>query len=89
MFYLTAQYKLCILKRLIVEHPVQLCPLCRGIAVFVLDGGAVDGNGRAVCKPGFHPVSVHVVAAGKQFGILQKLMHRPDVESVICATDAG
>ena len=24
----------------------------------------------------------------KQFGILQKLMHRPDVESVICATDA-
>ena len=22
-------------------------------------------------------------------GILQKLMHRPDVESVICATDAG
>ena len=25
----------------------------------------------------------------KQFGILQKLMHRPDVDSVICATDAG
>ena len=25
----------------------------------------------------------------KQFGILQKLMHRPDVESVICATDSG
>ena len=25
----------------------------------------------------------------KQFDILQKLMHRPDVESVICATDAG
>jgi len=25
----------------------------------------------------------------KQFGILQKLMNRPDVESVICATDAG
>ena len=25
----------------------------------------------------------------KQFGILQKLMHRSDVESVICATDAG
>ena len=25
----------------------------------------------------------------KQFGVLQKLMHRPDVESVICATDAG
>ena len=25
----------------------------------------------------------------KQFGILQKLMHRPNVDSVICATDAG
>ena len=25
----------------------------------------------------------------KQFGILQKLMHRPDVDSVICSTDAG
>ena len=25
----------------------------------------------------------------KQFGILQMLMHRPDVDSVICATDAG
>ena len=25
----------------------------------------------------------------KQCDILQKLMHRPDVDSVICATDAG
>ena len=25
----------------------------------------------------------------KQFGILQNLMHRPDVDSMICATDAG
>ena len=25
----------------------------------------------------------------KQFGILQKLMHRPDVGSIVCATDAG
>ena len=25
----------------------------------------------------------------KQFGVLQKLMHRPDVDSIICATDAG
>ena len=33
----------------------------------------------------------YLVSAGtqKQFGILQKLMHRPDVDSVICATDAG
>ena len=33
----------------------------------VLDGDAVDGNGRAISEPGFYPVSVHVVAAGKQF----------------------
>ena len=25
----------------------------------------------------------------KQFGVLQKLMHRPDVDSIVCATDAG
>ncbi|WP_243124943.1 DNA topoisomerase 3 [Faecalibacterium prausnitzii] len=25
----------------------------------------------------------------KQFGILQKLMNRPDVDSIVCATDAG
>ena len=43
-----------------------------------------------------HPEKIKIdnenlVSAGtkKQFGILQKLMHRPDVESVICATDAG
>ena len=32
----------------------------------------------------------YLVSAGtkKQFSILQKLMHRPDVDSVICATDA-
>ena len=25
----------------------------------------------------------------KQFSILQKLMNRPDVDSIVCATDAG
>ena len=25
----------------------------------------------------------------KQFGILQKVMNRPDVDSIVCATDAG
>ena len=25
----------------------------------------------------------------QQFGILKKLMHREDVESIVCATDAG
>ena len=33
----------------------------------------------------------YLVSAGtkKQFGILKKLMHRPDVDSIVCATDAG
>ena len=45
MLYLTTQHKLCILQGLIVEQPVQLCPLCRGVAVLVLNGDAVDGKG--------------------------------------------
>ena len=35
--------------------------------ILVLDGDAVDGNGRAISELGFYPVGVHVVAAGKQF----------------------
>ena len=33
----------------------------------------------------------YLVSAGtkKQFGILKDLMHRPDVDSIVCATDAG
>ena len=64
---LPSQHKLCILQRLMVQQPVQFCPLCRGVAVFVLHGDAVDGKGSATLEPGFHPVGVHVVAAGKQF----------------------
>ena len=67
MLNLPSQHKLSILQRLIVQQPVQLCPLCRGVAVFVLNGDAVDGKGGAILKSGFHPVGVHVVAAGKQF----------------------
>ena len=66
-----------VLQRLIVQQPVQFCPLCRGVAVLVLNGDAVDGNSRAILEPGFHPVGVHVVAAGKQFchsRILQDLI---------------
>ncbi len=44
MLYLTIQHKLGILQGLVIEQPVQLCPLCRGVAVLVLDGDAVDGN---------------------------------------------
>ena len=36
MSNLPTQHKLGILQRLVVEQPVQLCPLCRGVAVFVL-----------------------------------------------------
>ena len=64
---LTTQHKLGILQGLIIQQPVQFCPVCRGVAVFVLYGDAVDGKGSATLEPGFHPVGVHVVAAGKQF----------------------
>ena len=40
--------------------------LGRGVAVFVLNGYAVDGKSDFILEPGFHPVGVHVVAAGKQ-----------------------
>ena len=77
MLYLPSQHHLCVLQGLIIQQPVQFCPLCRGVAVFVLHSDAVDGNSRAICEPGFYPVGVHVVAAGKQFchnSILQDLI---------------
>ena len=66
-----------VLQGLIIQQPVQLCPLCRGMAVLVLHGDAVDGKGGAILEPGFHLVGVHVIAAGKQFRhscILQDLI---------------
>ena len=77
VLHLPSQHHLCILQGLVVEQPVQLCPLRRGAAVLVLHSGTVDGNSRAICEPGFYPVGVHVVAAGKQFrhnSILQDLI---------------
>ena len=62
---LPSQHHLGILQGLIVEQPVQFCPLCRGAAVLILDGDAVDGKSGAIFEPGFHPVGVRVVAAGK------------------------
>ena len=67
MLHPSTQHHLRIPQRLIVQQPVQLCPLCRGVAVLVLDGDAVNGKGSAICEPSFHPVSVHIEAAGKQF----------------------
>ena len=44
MLNLFAQNKLGVFQGLVVEQPVQLCPLCRGVAVLVLHGDAVDGK---------------------------------------------
>ena len=67
MIHLSTQHKLSVLQRLIVEQPVQFRPLYRGVSVFVLHSGAIDGNGGATLEPGFHPVGVHIESAGKQF----------------------
>ena len=62
MLHPSTQHKLSVLQGLIVEQPVQLCPLCRDVAVFVLHGDAVDGKGGAILEPGFHPVGVNIVS---------------------------
>ena len=74
MFNRTTQYKLGVLQWFIVEQPVQLCPLCRGVAVLVLDSDAVDGKRGSVLEPGFHPVGVHIVVARKQF-VHSRVLH--------------
>ena len=63
--HLPSQHHLCVLQGLVIEQPVQFCPLRWGVAVLILDGDAVDGKGGAILEPGFHPVAVRVVAAGK------------------------
>ena len=47
MLNLFAQNKLGVFQGLVVEQPVQLRPLCRGAAVLVLHGDAVDGKSGA------------------------------------------
>ena len=44
MLNLTTQHKLSILQGLAVEQPVQFCPLCRSVAVFVLNSDADKQN---------------------------------------------
>ena len=46
-----SQHHLGILQGLIIQQPVQLCPLCRGVAVFVLHGDAVNEKGGAILNP--------------------------------------
>ena len=62
MLNLPSQHHLCILQGLVIEQPVQLRPLCRGVAVLILDGDAVDGKSGAIFEPGFHPVGVNIVS---------------------------
>ena len=52
MLNLFAQNKLGILQGLIIQQPVQLRPLCRGVAVLILDGDAVDGKSGAILEQG-------------------------------------
>ena len=42
VFNLSIQNYLSILQGLVVQQPVQFCPLCRSVAVPVLDGDAVN-----------------------------------------------
>ena len=77
VLHLPFQHHLRVLQGFIVQKPIQLCPLCRGVAVLILHSDAVDGKSGAILEPGFHLVGVHVVAAGKQFrhnSILQDLI---------------
>ena len=67
MLHLSTQHHLRILQGLVVQQPVQLCPLCGGVAVLVLNGDAVDGKSGVILKSGFYSVGVHIEAAGKQF----------------------
>ena len=74
MLDLPTQHHLRILQRLIVQQPVQFCPLCRGVAVFVLHGDAVDSKGSATLEPGFHPIGIHIVTARKPFVLKETSM---------------
>ena len=58
--HLPSQHHLCILQGLVIEQPVQLCPLCRDVAIFVLHSDAVNGKSGAICEPGFHCLGVSV-----------------------------
>ena len=53
VLHLPSQHHLCVLQGLVVEQPVQLRSLCRGVAVLVLHGNAVDDNGGAMLASGF------------------------------------
>ena len=44
MLHPSTQYKLCVLQGLVVEQPIQFCPLYQSVAVFVLNSDADKQN---------------------------------------------
>ena len=40
MLHPSTQHELCVFQRFVIQQPVQFCPLCRGVAVLVLNGNA-------------------------------------------------
>ena len=50
--HLPSQHKPGILQGLIIQQPVQFRPLCRGVAVLILHGDAVNGKGGAILELG-------------------------------------
>ena len=49
-------------RRVVITGLGTVNPLCRGAAVLILDGDAVDGKSGAIFEPGFHPVGVNIVS---------------------------
>ena len=52
MLHLPSQHHLGIPQGLVPQQSIQLCPLCRGVAVLVLHGDAVDGKSGAILEQG-------------------------------------
>ena len=50
VLHLPFPHHLRVLQGLVPQQPVQFSPLCRGAAVLVLDGNAVEGNGGAILE---------------------------------------
>ena len=81
MLHFSTLHKLGILQGFVVEQPVQLCPLRRGVAVLVLDGDAVDGKGGAILELSFHCLGVSA-----QFPQYKKLSTCFFTDAQLCCT---
>ncbi len=82
-----------IAKLVVAEKPSVAMSYAKVLGATSRKDGYLEGNSYLVSWCVGHLVELwqYLVSAStkKQFGILQKLMQRPDVDSVICATDAG